>query len=73
MHTLTPVICKGTVPGTMDVCGSQLLLTDGIGFFLSSESGVVFQIELDPPRVKCPVCGYKTRLRYSGRPNQADA
>lgn len=57
--------CMGTIPGTSEICGSDLIETDGRQFYLQSPIGEKFMLELDPPRLCCTKCGYKTRLRYS--------
>ncbi len=63
IDSLTPVICKGTIPGTNMLCQAELLLTDGVGFYLS-QATVIFSLKLDPPRVICSKCGCVTRLTY---------
>jgi predicted Zn-ribbon and HTH transcriptional regulator len=53
----------GTIPGTSEMCGADLLETDGTQFFMRSLTGETFTLELDPPRLCCRKCGYKTRLK----------
>jgi hypothetical protein len=55
------VICKGTLPGSSIACGNELVRTDGVQFFIAN-AGIVMVLELDPPRIVCSKCGYKTRL-----------
>jgi predicted Zn-ribbon and HTH transcriptional regulator len=57
----------GTIPGTSEMCGADLLETDGTQFFMRSLTGETFTLELDPPRLCCRKCGYKTRLKYSSK------
>jgi DNA-directed RNA polymerase subunit RPC12/RpoP len=55
------IICKGRVPGTSVRCGEQLLDSDGESFFILTTGGEL-QLQLDPPRITCPRCGYRTVL-----------
>lgn len=57
------IICRGTIPGTSIKCRAELVETDGRQFFVVA-GGAVYAIEIDPNRVVCRHCGYKTRLRY---------
>jgi hypothetical protein len=47
----------GTIPGTSEMCGADLLETDGTQFFMRSLTGETFVLELDPPRLCCRKCG----------------
>lgn len=51
--------CKGTMPGTSKACRATLCETDGTKFFTNGD----IILEIDPPRVKCSLCGYETNLR----------
>jgi hypothetical protein len=62
----TTIYCKGTVPGTSDLCGVGICDTDGERFFLNV-LGSDLILELNPPTVRCDLCGYKTRLTFKGR------
>jgi hypothetical protein len=61
----TKIICKGTIPGTNRRCGADLLETDGVNFFIKTGDGLELLLELNPPKVKCNICGYKTILGAS--------
>lgn len=64
------IYCKGTVPATGLRCGARLVETDGERFYFRGAAGEDFLLELDPPRVLCVRCGYRTRLRYRSRGNR---
>lgn len=66
MNERTAILCKGTMPGTLSACGATVCETDGENYFLPA-SDIAF--EIDPPRVTCPRCGYRTRLQYE-RPSR---
>lgn len=66
---LTMIRCKGRVPGTTRTCGAELFETDGTNFYLSTKGGMRILLEIDPPRVRCSVCGYK-RLLGTSKPSK---
>lgn len=62
MPELTTIICRGTKPGTNELCKAKVCETDGNQFFITGHGYRFAIIEIDPPTIKCNVCGYKTRL-----------